>query len=181
MTKKEIIDLILEMLGVKRPLKVNEIIVNKAKEFAIPEGLLRAIVKTESSGDPFAIRYEPHYRWLYRAEEFANKFYVSVPTEEKAQKTSWGLMQVMGAVAREKGFRGRFLSELCDPEVGLEYGCKHLKGFYNRYGNWKDAIASYNAGSPRKKDDGTYVNQYYVDKVMERWEDFKTLKKGENK
>ena len=27
----------------------------------------------------------------------------------------------MGAVARERGFRGDYLTELCDPETGIEY------------------------------------------------------------
>jgi len=31
-------------------------------------------------------------------------------------------MQVMGQVAREHGFAGRFLSALCDPLAGLEIG-----------------------------------------------------------
>ena len=44
-------------------------------------------------------------------------------TEEMARSTSWGVMQVMGQVAREHGFRGRFLSEICSPMVGIEIGC----------------------------------------------------------
>jgi len=33
-------------------------------------------------------------------------------------------MQVMGQTARERGFTGKFLSELCDPSTGLEAGCE---------------------------------------------------------
>jgi hypothetical protein len=35
-------------------------------------------------------------------------------------------MQVMGQVAREHGFDGRFLTALCDPETGLDIGCTVL-------------------------------------------------------
>ena len=35
-------------------------------------------------------------------------------------------MQVMGQVAREHGFQGKFLSALCDPALGLDLGCAVL-------------------------------------------------------
>lgn len=40
----------------------------------------------------------------------------------------WGVMQVMGGVAREVGFKGSFLTELCDPEVGIESAVAHWRG-----------------------------------------------------
>lgn len=147
-------------------MKLSEIIESKAKEHGIPAKLIAAIVKVESGGNTYANRYESHYKWLYKVEEFANQSMASFATEENSQKTSWGLMQVMGAVARERGFTGDFLTELCDPRLGIEYGCKHLKHYYNRYDDWKDAVAAYNAGSSRKKDNGDYVNQAYVNKVF---------------
>ena len=37
-------------------------------------------------------------------------------------------MQVMGLVAREKWFLGgQYLTELCDPAAGIQYGILHLK------------------------------------------------------
>ena len=45
------------------------------------------------------------------------------PTEEIARSISWGLMQVMGQVAREHGFQRPFLSALCDSSAGLTFGC----------------------------------------------------------
>lgn len=140
-----------------------------SREYGIPAALIRAIISVESGRDNYAIRYEPYYQWLYQPEYYAKKHYITVSTETMAQKTSWGPMQVMGAVARELGFDGRFLSELTDPDVGIKYGTMHLKNQYNRYNDWTDAIAAYNAGSARKKDDGKYVNQIYVDKVLKNW------------
>ena len=86
-------------------------------------------------------------------------------TELIAQKTSWGLMQVMGTVARELGHRG-WLSELCEPERGIYYGCLHLKKLMDRHGNLSDTVAAYNAGSPRRDVNGKYVNQEYVDRFI---------------
>src|SRR5580698_9222850 len=45
------------------------------------------------------------------------------PTEEIARSISWGLMQVMGQVAREHGFTELFLSSLCEPATGISVGC----------------------------------------------------------
>ena len=146
-------------------MKHEDIIITKSKKYGIPSQLVKAICKVESDFNTFAIRYEDHYKWLYKAESYRGH----TETEKKAQKTSWGMMQVMGSVARELGFDGRFLSELCQPDIGLEYGCKQLKRQYNRYGNWQDAISAYNQGNNRKLDNGDYANQIYVDKVNKHW------------
>ena len=142
-----------------------DIIISKSEKYDIPAELVSAIIKVESSGDTNAIRYEDHYKWLYEPEAFRGH----KATERIAQKTSWGLMQVMGAVARELGFKGRFLSELLKPELGIEYGCKQLKRQYKRYDNWQDAISAYNQGNNRKSDNGDYANQGYVDRVNNLW------------
>lgn len=136
-----------------------------SKIYKVDKKLIGAIVMQESSGNTCATRYEDHYRWLYKPEMFAKQLRVTTITEEIHQKTSWGLMQVMGAVAREQGFEGEMM-KLCEPEKGLTYGTKLLKKLINKYDNVEDALASYNAGSPRRNEDGTYVNQYYVDAVL---------------
>jgi hypothetical protein len=131
----------------------------------LPVNLVRTICTVESSNDPSAFRYEPGYRWL-----IGDKLTMNV-TEKFGQMCSWGIMQVMGAVARERGYTGHFPG-LCNVETGLEYGCRHLAHLYKRYSNWPDAIAAYNAGSPRKGPDGQYFNQGYVNKVDKCWMDY---------
>ena len=147
---------------------IQSIIQEKAKKYGIPKCLVHAIIQVESSGNTHAIRYEPEYRWVYEVELIAKHNRIPESTEENQQMISWGLMQVMGAVAREHGFKGRYISELCTPELGVEYGCKHLKRQYERYNDWEMAIAAYNAGSVRMKG-SKYVNQAYVDKVLKNW------------
>jgi soluble lytic murein transglycosylase-like protein len=127
----------------------------------VPWELCAAIVEVESAFDPYAIRYESAYRWLVGDETALSA------TERMQQMTSWGLMQVMGGVAREYGFVG-YCSRLCIPRIGLHYGLLHLAKFHRRYPDWHDVIASYNAGRPAKRD-GAYLNQGYVDKVLAAW------------
>lgn len=133
-----------------------------AHRHGVDPALLRAICTVESGGDTHAIRYEPGFFRRY-VEPLA----LNDPTEARARAFSWGLMQVMGQVARERGFDGRYLSALCEPETGLHYGAMHLRRFFDRYGDEDRAVAAYNAGSPRVHK-GRFVNQAYVDKVM-RW------------
>ena len=113
-----------------------------AREAAAKHGLDPALVcalcEVESSWNPWAVRHEPRYRWLwaltyedypmephFQSEELHLPGYTAI-TEQILQRTSWGLMQIMGAVARERGFRD-WLTGLCDPAVNLEWGCRHLR------------------------------------------------------
>lgn len=144
----------------------------------ITENLLRAMVDVESSGDPWAMRPEPTYRWLWDIR--ARKPYRGIPeripappgvsrlTELWGQRISWGPLQVMGAVARELGYDGPYLSALCEPSLGLTYGLTHLENLSRRFrSNWgiEGIVAAFNAGSPRRLRDGRWENQPYVDKV----------------
>ena len=148
-----------------------------ATQHRLPVDLLRAIVHTESAGNTWAMRYEPGYRWLWDVRH-GNPYkgdpqrlpapqFVTGETELIGQRTSWGLMQVMGAVAREHGYRGRYLSVLCDPDIGMEYGCRHLSHLHQRFGEqgWEAVAAAFNAGSPRRTPKGAWVNQSYVDRI----------------
>ena len=144
--------------------ELTTLIKSAASRRSLPWELVYAICQVESSLNPSAIRHEPHYRWLVGDNETMS------PTERQDQMTSWGLMQVMGAVARELGHTGP-LSDLLDPPTGLFYGCLHLRRFRAKYDIWPDVIAAYNAGSPRRVAGpiGPYVNQSYVDKVLAAW------------
>lgn len=156
----------------------------------LPAALLAALVLKESGGRVSAWRFEPPYRYYWdcarnqpfraptaaeRAGEMAPEDFrvpdgwlVTRHTEWVGQACSWGPLQVMGAVAREYGFRGDF-TELCGAGLGLEYGAMHLNKLRNRFldkHGWTGVVAAYNAGSPRRIDDGlNWVNQEYVDGV----------------
>lgn len=130
----------------------------------LPVECVLAICMVESSCRPWAYRYEPAYKYL--VGEPANR----TPSEMIGQKISWGLMQVMGGVAREHGFVGSF-PELCDPPVGLKYGMLHLRKYWAKYQHWPETIVSYNAGHPVTIN-GQFANQAYLDKVLKYWNFF---------
>lgn len=163
-----------------------------AEGHGLPFQLVRAHIIVESRGDTFAWRCEPEYRYVwdnlydraFRAltpAEIASatppadfgvppNLSCSKTTEWWAQRASWGPMQIMGAVAREKGFTGN-IPQLCDSDgsLGVSYGCQLLKDFITRYlsaHGYRGVSAAYNAGSPRYLADGkTFVNQSYVDQI----------------
>lgn len=122
------------------------------------------VCMAESSMDPKATRYEPDYRWLYQPEAY------DFISEIHWQKTSLGLMQVMGAVLREYGYKPSLQSILSSPSNQLDYGCRHLSAKIRKYGAI-NGIAAYNTGSPRWGN-GKLVNQEYVDKVLRHAKDF---------
>lgn len=158
------------------PSSVASVVSIAAQRHGLEPCVLAALVWQESSGDTHAIRCEPHYRWLWdcydwrpfrrlTAEEaglshppadFQGPTGASSPTEWMAQRTSWGLCQVMGAVARERGFKGTFLSQLLDPEIGAEYGAMHFAHLLARY-ELNEALSAYNAGRPTDANEQTYV------------------------
>lgn len=130
---------------------------------SLPVDCILAICMKESSCREWAIKYEAHYKWLVGDR-------ASMPVAEKlGQQHSWGLMQVMGAVAREYGHTGPF-TDLWEPTVGLKYGMLLLHRLWQKYQNWPDVLASYNAGRPVRIN-GKYVNQAYVDAVLRYWND----------
>jgi len=88
-----------------------------AAAHGLDPALVCAVVEQESAWDSNAMRYEPAFRARYVAPLDLP------PTEEIARSISWGLMQVMGQVAREHGFQRPFLSALCDSSAGLTFGC----------------------------------------------------------
>jgi len=113
-----------------------------AKNHALDPALVCAVIEQESVWDPHAIRYEPAFRMHYVAPLGLSQ------TEEVARSISWGLMQVMGQLARERGFAGRFLSALCDPATGLDIGCAALAlKLSSAGGELAQALALWNGGA----------------------------------
>lgn len=147
--------------------------------------LVLALVEQESGGNPWAWRPEPRYRYFVDCR--TGKPFRPVPPDERAskiapadfpyfkggreqewwgQQASWGLMQLMGAVARELGFRGPYLPEVCDPKTNLELGCRLLASLVR----WADgemsvALGAYNAGRGNARG---AIGAAYAEKVLTR-------------
>jgi soluble lytic murein transglycosylase-like protein len=132
--------------------------------------LITAIIKTESDFNPLAQRYEPAYPYLYSVKELAEIVGCSRDTMVDCQKTSYGLMQLMGALCYERfAFRG-WPAQLFNVKLNLNFGCRYVRSIIDRgYENPLDIYACYNAGSVRKVQ-GIYVNTTAVNNFRVNYE-----------
>lgn len=157
-------------------------ILRTAAIYKLDPDLVAAVVLAESNGNAFAYRPEPRYRYLWditrhvpfrmlspleTADDVAPSDFPGGTPEWWAQRASWGLMQLMGAVARERGFAGSFLTELVNPLVNLGLGCHHLSDLLVwANGNTLQALAAYNGGKAGNAA-MPYRNLPYANRVMD--------------
>jgi hypothetical protein len=130
--------------------------------------LVLAIIYQESSGNQWALKPEHSYPYLwdvkrkrpFRAMSNAEATNAKPPAdfpcyagtrdqEWMLQRTSLGLLQLMGACARERGFTGHYLSELFDPLINLEFGILHLwvYAYQNGKRSGRESLLKWNGGS----------------------------------
>jgi soluble lytic murein transglycosylase-like protein len=138
-----------------------------AAAHSLDAALVCAVCEQESSWSPWAIRYEPPFFTRYIAPMLtagnspATKLSA---TEACARAFSWGLMQVMGQVAREQNFVGPSFAELCDPQIGLEIGCRVLESKLRAtHGDVPRALQLWNGGA----------NPNYASEVLARAAQYK--------
>lgn len=122
----------------------------------VKKELLLAVIMQESTGNPFAFRFEPKFFDKYLKGKELEKLGGHVPTlcskitELAARGFSWGLMQIMGQTAREFGFDMEFLSALLEPKHNIELGAKILKHHLNNADSVESALLKYNGGGNKK-------------------------------
>jgi soluble lytic murein transglycosylase-like protein len=120
----------------------------------ISAALVAAVIEQESSWDTWAMRYEP---------AFYERYIVPMNLEDRtaafARATSFGLMQLMGQTAIEFGFKGKYASSLCDPDLGVDFGCAKLRSCLDKNGgDLTKSLLSYNGGG----------NTFYPAQVLAR-------------
>jgi soluble lytic murein transglycosylase-like protein len=115
-----------------------------AAKYGLNAAIVAAVCEQESSWNPFAVRFEPAFYERYVVPLMIAETITA--TEAECRAMSFGLMQVMGQVARERGFSGRFLTELCDPDVGVDIGCRKLQKCFSVHGDADTSLLAYNGG-----------------------------------
>lgn len=150
----------------------SEELISEAKKLGISPELVLAIAFVESTYNPWAVRYEPNWKYLYQVKLHARDLNITEDTETHMQMCSWGLLQIMGSVAREMNFHGP-LHQLAAPRLNAHYGCAKIQKLLFKYFIEADVVAAYNAGEPKKDKDGRYVNQAYVQLVVDKYNELK--------
>ena len=171
-----------------------------AKKHGLDPALVCALCEVGSGWNPWAIRYKPGD--LCMDAVCVHEDWSSAETEQALQNYAFGLMQIKGNIARERGFDG-WLTELCDPATNLEWGCRHIvymiehartygiraaSAFLGEpstdpedageieiwgYHTEADLFAAWNGGKARIVD-GKYVNEDYVKRVVRAMANYQT-------
>lgn len=138
----------------------------RAAAHGLDGALVCAVCEQESAWNEYATRIELAFiaNYLFPLPEYKDGTLTRNPTELYFRATSWGLMQVLGQVAREFGFTGTYLSELCAPYNSLEFGCRKLRQCMDRkHLEVHAALQKYNGGG----------NAHYADEVLQRVDKYK--------
>jgi len=140
----------------------------------LPTDLAAAMVLQESTWNRFVNRFEKDFYKTYiegKDLDFRPRHCLEI-TEALGRATSWGLLQVMGATARQYGFRGWF-PELCEAESGLEYGCCYLADLRRQFGQegWPVVVRAYNGGPGGRHEESNPYPGEVLEKLGGRWPD----------
>ena len=131
---------------------LSKLIVEAAKQTGISPNLLAAVIHQESGGQIYAVRYEQGFFDKYVKQKTRHTLQGHIPTqcsldtERRLRATSFGLMQIMGQVVRERGFKGEFLTELLDPAVNIRWGSEFLQTLLLKYDSTEKALLRWNGG-----------------------------------
>ncbi len=109
---------------IMHPIKHSEHVEKYSEEYCVPEEIIYAVIKCESSFE----------------------------TDAKSSEGALGLMQMMPATFEDLCRRlGEEYNEdlLYSPEISIKYGTYYLSYLYSRYGVWETVFAAYNAGYGR--------------------------------
>lgn len=111
---------------------------------AVPVQLMLALCTVESGLNPIAVN------------------------QYDGNSASYGLCQIKLETA--KRFIPKITAKaLLRPAFNVVAATKYLRHQYNRYGDWRMAIAAYNSGTVKYNQYGKLVNRNYVQKVEALW------------
>ena len=137
--------------------EIGNIISKKEIEYGLPAGLLRSIASVESDTKPYAVNKQKKSHYFSSKAEATNC--VETALSEGCTNLSIGCMQLHYSSHKE---HFRSINDMLTPKQNIDYAARMLKGFYNRYGSWEQAIKHYHAGKRKQ-------NNTYYEKVMRKY------------
>lgn len=116
--------------------------------------LLGALILTESSANPYAMRVERGF-WVRYGATLMRRARLTATTDDDnwllypdVAAASYGLCQIMYPVAIEQGLKLAYPTELCDPQLNCDLGAKILgQRLKKNGGDVRDALLRYNGGA----------------------------------
>lgn len=153
-------------------IKIKEAVETFSQKYNIPKKFLYALILTESNFNEYAIRYEPHYRWIVLNKDIGTKLGMSYATFLEVQRFSYGLTQVMGSIFYEHNLY-TYPAEFYDVYLNVEHCCIHLSNSINRKKlnpekQARELYDIYNSGCIDSNDQ----NEKNVDRFMKNYELF---------
>ncbi len=146
-----------------KPKEYVSLVEKYSEEYGVPEDLIYAVIKTESSFDSSAV----------------------------SSKGAIGLMQMMPAtfewLTRDILRDHHGVGMLYDPETNIKYGTYYLSRLYNRFGDWDTALAAYNGGEGNVSDwlsDSRYSkdgNKLIIDNIPKEFSETENYVKKVNR
>lgn len=153
-------------------------------DYKIPTNLVTALGRVQSDLTMASCRHDPTHQWLWDmvrlnpfrrlsddealssvAPEGFCALHRDPETEYMGQRTSWGPFLLQGALAREIGYFGPFPLLCEDPEITTRFtltAISHLRDIYFDKHGWAGVMAAFDAGRPRKDEEGRYTNRDFL-------------------
>jgi hypothetical protein len=122
--------------------------------------LVAALIETESAGVSEMVHYESQRSPLVQPVQWAERLGIPVNTERMQQRTRWGLLQIPGTVARQRGCEVPYLTLLCHPAWNLEVGLRQIEWLLPQVYSQDDLIVAWRFGPPPPRSDGPMLVTY---------------------
>ena len=140
-----------------------ELIYENTDILGLDPAVVIALIREHSKGYSHRAHIDPGFKLLFFPRRYADALRISFETEETFQSTTWGILGVYGYDARAMGF-GNFLSQLCDPNIGLYWGCLRLSRLLleNENNLWR-AVSLYPSNRKPSVEYSNRIKRSYAD------------------